>query len=206
MTISTYSTLKSSIADFLNRDDLTAVIPTFISLAESQMQKEVRHHRMMRRSEGQIDSRYSPVPPTWLETLRLHITGEKSYRLELTGMDDMLQLRTETGGMAGRPTHYAHVGETIEIFPTPDDVYDIELLYYEKLPVLSDSNTTNWLLEVAPEAYLYGALMQAAPYLQDDARIQVWGSLYAGAVSAINQEAKRARFGGSGIRMRIRAY
>lgn len=206
MTISTYSTLKSSIADFLNRDDLTAVIPTFISLAESQMQKEVRHHRMMRRSEGQIDSRYSPVPPTWLETLRLHITGEKSYRLELTGMDDMLQLRTETGGMAGRPTHYAHVGETIEIFPTPDDVYDIELLYYEKLPVLSDSNTTNWLLEVSPEAYLYGSLMQAAPYLQDDARIQVWGSLYAGAVSATNQEAKRARFGGSGIRMRIRAY
>jgi len=206
MAISTYAELKAAIADFLNRDDLTSVIPTFIVAAEKQMQKEIRHHRMMRRSEGQIDSRYSPVPPTWLETIRLHISGNPSYRLELTSLDDMLQLREQSGGASGRPTHYAHFGENIEVYPTPDAEYDIELMYYEKIPALSDSNTSNWLLEVAPEAYLYGALMNSAPYLKDDDRMQVWGGLYAGAVAAVNKEADRARFGGSGLRMRVRSY
>ena len=206
MSITTYSELKTAIADFLNREDLTSVIPTFIALAEAQMQREIRHYRMMKRSEGQIDSRYSPVPTTWLETIRLHIVGNDSFRLELTSMDDMLQLREQTAGIAGRPTHYAHVGENIEVFPNPDGEYDIELLYYERIPALSDTAPSNWLLEVAPDAYLYGALVQAAPYLQDDARIQVWGSLYGGAVAGINKEAERARFGGSSIRLRIKSY
>ena len=206
MSITTYTALKTAIADFLNRDDLTSIIPTFISLAESQMQREIRHHRMVKRSDGQIDSRYSPVPTTWLETIRLHIVGNDSYRLELTSLDDMLQLRENTAGIAGRPTHYAHIGENIEVFPNPDGEYDIEMLYYEKIPALSDSNASNWLLEVAPDAYLYGALVQAAPYLQDDARMQVWGGLYAGAVAGVNTEAERARFGGSSVRLRIRSY
>jgi len=206
MAISTYAELQSAIADFLDRDDLTSAIPTFIYAAEKQMEKEIRHPRMMRRSEGQIDSRYSPVPPTWLETIRLHISGTPSYRLELTSLDDMLQLREQSGGGSGRPTHYAHFGENIEVYPNPDTEYDIELMYYEKLPVLSDSNTSNWLLEVAPEAYLYGALVHSAPYLKDDARIQVWGSLYAGAVAGVNKQADQARFGGSGLRMRVRSY
>ena len=206
MAISTYAELQSAIADFLDRDDLTSAIPTFIYAAEKQMEKEIRHPRMMRRSEGQIDSRYSPVPPTWLETIRLHISGTPSYRLELTSLDDMLQLREQSGGGSGRPTHYAHFGENIEVYPNPDTEYNIELMYYEKLPVLSDSNTSNWLLEVAPEAYLYGALVHSAPYLKDDARIQVWGSLYAGAVAGVNKQADQARFGGSGLRMRVRSY
>ena len=206
MAITTYSELKSAIADFLDRQDLTAAIPTFISAAESQMEKEIRHHRMMRRSEGQIDSRYSPVPPTWLETIRLHIAGPKSYRLQLTSLDDMLQLRERNDGVAGQPRHYAHFGENIEVFPTPDGEYDIELMYYEKIARLSDSNTSNWLLEVAPEAYLYGALVHSAPYLKDDARIQTWGALYAGAVAAVNKQANKAKYGGSGIRMRVWAY
>lgn len=206
MSITTYAELKTAIADFLDRDDLTSVIPTFIALAESQMEKEVRHFRMVKRSDGQIDSRYSPVPTTWLETIRMHIVGNDSYRLELTSLDDMLQLREQSSGVAGRPTHYAHIGENIEVFPNPDGEYEIELLYYEKIPSLSDSNTSNWLLEVSPEAYLYGALVQAAPYLKDDARMQVWGGLYAGAVAGVNKENDRARYGGSGMRMRINSY
>jgi hypothetical protein len=65
---------------------------------------------------------------------------------------------------------------------------------------------SNWLLEIAPDAYLYGSLVQSAPYLKDDGRVQVWGGLYAGAVAAVNRDNERARFGGSGLRMRIRTY
>lgn len=205
MAITTYSELKSAVADFLDRDDLTAVIPTFISLAEKQMEREIRHYRMVQRASGQIDSRYSEIPNGWLETIRFHIAGTEETRLELTSLDDMMQLR-EMNNEVGKPTHYAHVGTTFEIYPTPDAEYEIQLMYYEEVPKLSDSVTSNWLLEIAPDAYLYGALVQASPYLKDDARIQVWGGLYAGAVAAVNNDNERARFGGSGIRMRIRSY
>jgi hypothetical protein len=205
MTITNYTQLKSAVADFLNRDDLTAVIPTFIALAESQMEREIRHYRMVQRASGQIDSRYSEIPNGWLETIRFHIAGTEETRLELTSLDDMMQLR-EISNYPGKPTHYAHVGTTFEIYPTPDGEYEIQLMYYEAVPRLSDSVTNNWLLEVAPDAYLYGALVQATPYLKDDERLQVWGGLYAGAVRAVNEDNERARFGGSGIRMRIRSY
>lgn len=205
MSITNYTQLKSTIAEFLDRDDLTSIIPTFISLAEAQMQREIRHYRMVQRASGQIDSRYSEIPNGWLETIRFHIAGTDETRLELTGLDDMMQLR-EINNVVGKPTHYAHVGTTFEIYPTPDGEYEIQLMYYEAIPKLSDSVASNWLLEIAPDAYLYGALVQAAPYLKDDARIQVWGSLYSGAVLAVNEDNERARFGGSGIRMRIRSY
>jgi hypothetical protein len=80
------------------------------------------------------------------------------------------------------------------------------LYYISELPALSDSNTSNWLLEHYPDAYLYGSLIHSAPYLKDDARLQVWAALYQSAIDAINAESEKAKFGGSGRRMKIRAY
>lgn len=205
MSITTYAELKSAVADFLNRDDLTSVIPTFIATAEAQMQREVRHHKMMQRSTADISDRYTQLPGNWLETIRFHIVGDQSYRIENTSMDDILQLRMAKSS-SGRPTHYAHIGDTLEVYPTPDQAYTSELLYYEKIPALSDSNTTNWLLTAAPDAYLYGALLHSAPYLQDDSRIQVWGTLYIEAVKSLNVQSENARYGSAGLRARIKPY
>ena len=206
MAITNYTQLKSAIAEFLDRDDLTTIIPTFISLAEAQMQREIRHYRMVQRSRAQVDSRYTAIPADWVETIRFHLTEGTTYRLNLTSVDDMLQLREQRSNEPGTPTHYAHIGASIEVFPNPDAVYEAELMYYEKIPALSESNATNWLLELAPDAYLYGALVQSAPYLKDDARLQVFGGLYAGAVQAVNDDNEKARFGGSGLRLRINSY
>ena len=206
MSITNYTQLKSTIAEFLDRDDLTSIIPTFISLAEAQMSREIRHYRMVQRSRAQIDSRYTAIPADWVETIRFNLTEGNTYRINLTSIADMLQLREERGNEAGTPTHYAHIGASIEVFPNPDAVYEAELMYYEKIPALSDSNASNWLLGIAPDAYLYGALVQSSPYLKDDARMQVFGSLYAGAVRAVNEDNEKARFGGSGLRLRINSY
>jgi hypothetical protein len=89
--------------------------------------------------------------------------------------------------------------------PAPDSTYTGELTYYAKIPALSDAATTNWLLGVAPDVYLYGSLMEAAPYLDDDARVQTWGGLLEQAMSAIEIESDRARIGSSSIRMRAKA-
>lgn len=206
MPITNYTELKSAIADWLVRDDLTAVIPSFIALAEAQIQRVVRHHKMMQRSEAEIDTRYFVLPNDWVETVRFHVRGDRTYRLELTSLDDMLQLRQANGDPSGIPTHFAHVGQQLEVYPSPSGVFDVELLYHKKIPALSEASPTNWLLTDHPDVYLYGALLQSAPYLDDDQRMQVWSTLYGNAIQAINQESKKARYSGSGMRMRINTY
>jgi len=206
MAITTYSELKTSVADFLNRDDLTSVIADFIALGEAQMNRDIRHYSMIKRSVAEIDTRYSSLPSDFLEPIRLHIDDSYQTRLELTSLDDMLQLRNNTANATGKPQYYAIVGDSIEVYPTPDADYNTELMYYAKIDALSDSNTSNWVLSSHPDAYLYGSLMQSAPYLKDDNRLTVWASLYAGIISSINRQSERTKYGGSGIRKRIRSY
>jgi hypothetical protein len=207
MSITTYSELKTAIAEFLNRSDLTAVIPTFISLAEAQIQRDVRSNKMMARTTLSLSTRYIDLPDDWVDTIRLHVADGTGHRLELTSLDDMLQERASyNGGGSGRPSLYANVGTSIEVYPEPSETYDLELLYYQKIAALSDGNASNWLLTDAPDVYLYGALMQSAPYLVDDARIQVWAQLYGNATASINTRAEEARFSGTGLRMRIRSF
>jgi hypothetical protein len=78
--------------------------------------------------------------------------------------------------------------------------------YYKKIPALSDSNTSNWLLAKSPAMYLYGALVQSAPYLRDDDRITTWGTLYKEAFNDLMLEEQRSNFSGTTPRMRARSY
>ena len=203
MAITNYTELKSTIADWLNRDDLTSVIPTFISLAEHQMERSVRHYKMIVRKAALLDTQYTNLPNDWLETIRVHLTSGDTHRLELVSLDDMVELREKSGNTAGRPRYYAHIGDTIEVYPTPDSSYDIELMYYQKIFTLSTGNTSNWLLDRAPDAYLYGALLAASPYLSEDERIEVWGGLYSSAIQALNNTSDASRDSGSGLKMRF---
>ena len=206
MAITTYDELKASIASWLNRDDLTAVIPDFIALAESGINRDLRHYKMVQRADATLDSRYVQVPEDWLETMRFSITSGTTFRIEPTSIDDLVQLRQQNNDQSGRPRFYANVGNEIEVFPTPDTEYAMQLMYYGKTPALSASNTYNWLLQDAPDAYLYGALVQSAPYLQDDVRTQVWASLYTNAIQSLQKSSDETRFAGSGLRMRTSGY
>ena len=206
MAITTYAELKSSIANWLNRDDLTSVIPDFISLTEAGINRDLRHYKMINRVDATLDSRYVQMPADWLETVRFGITSGTTYRLELISRDDMLEYRQNTSDIAGIPKFYANIGDTIEVFPTPAAEYQMQLQYYAKTPALSDSNTTNWLLTDAPDIYLYGALVQAAPYLNDDARTQTWAALYSAAMQSMQKASDDTRFAGSGLRMRVTSY
>ena len=206
MAISNYSNLQTTIADFLNRDDLTAAIPTFIQLGEAQMNRDIRHWEMEARVSGQQSQgdQYMQLPADWLETIRFHLTSEGTDAVELASLASIADKRAAVEDQAGRPRFYAHVRGEFELFPTPDEDTDFELLYYQKIPALSGSNTTNWLLDYAPDIYLYGSLAHSAPYLQEDARIAVWAQMYAAAVSQLNAQSERVKNSGSGIRLNIR--
>ena len=206
MAITTYTELKTSIGNWLNRDDLTSVIPDFIALAESGINRDLRHYKMVGRVDATLDSRYVQVPTDWLESVRFSITSGDTYKIEMVSRDDMIEYRQKTMDTAGRPRFYANIGDTIEVFPTPDAEYDMQLLYYKKIPALSGSNSANWLLEDAPDIYLYGALIHSAPYLQDDPRAQTWAALYSAGLQSLQNASDSTRYAGSGLRMRVTSY
>lgn len=204
MPLTTYAELQTSISGFLNRDDLTAIVPTFISLAEAQMQRDIRHWQMQVREPITFVSRYTAVPANWVETIRLTVPTEGASPLRLMSIADMQERRGADGDTAGTPACYAFNAGEIEVWPSPDSSLIGEIVYYRTIPALSDINTTNWLLTLAPDAYLYGALLQTAPYLQDDARIAVWGALFTSAIGRLNETSDAAKWSGTGMRMKVR--
>jgi hypothetical protein len=206
MPITTYAELKTNIADFLNRDDLTSVSSTFVSLAEADLNRQIRHWRQEKRSTAEIDTQYSAIPADMLEVIRFYITSGDTRPLELISQAEMLDRKFRNLNTSGQPAYYAVTAGELEVYPVPDGTYTSELYYFGKTPALSDSNTSNWILEHYPDAYLYGSLIHSAPYLKDDARIQVWAALYQNAIDAINTESEKAKYGGSGRRMKIRNY
>jgi len=204
MSITTYAELQSSIADWLLRDDLTSVIPTFISLAEAKFNRRIRDYRMVSRTTLSISSEYTNVPSGWAENIRFQLNTSPITTLEYVTPDQAAEEKRLNDG-TGRPAFFTMIGEQFQVVPGPDATYEADLTYYAKIPALSVSNTSNWLLEKAPDIYLYGALMEAAPYLDDDARVQVWGGLLEQSMNAIQIESDRAKTGSSSIRMRAKA-
>ena len=206
MPITTYAELKTNIAEFLNRDDLAAISSTFISLAEDDLNLRLRHWRQEKRSTAEIDTQYSAIPADMLEIIRFYTTSGDTRPLELISQAEMLDRKFRNLNTSGQPAYYALTAGEIEVYPVPDGTYTSELYYYSRIPALSDSNTSNWVLDYYSSAYLYGSLIHSAPYLKDDARIQGWAAFYQRAIDAINTEGEKAKYGGSGRRMKKRAY
>jgi hypothetical protein len=206
MALTTYAELKTSIGDWLNRSDLTSVIPDFISLAEAQIERTLRARQMIVRANASFDAQYGAVPSDFLETKSLKLTSTNPQTpLEFLSIDALDQKAAEYTA-SGKPRFFGVVGGQLRIVPTPDSTYTTELTYYAKLSKLSTSNTSNWLLSSSPDIYLYGALLQAAPYLQDDARIQTWATLYERALNDLQTADDRSATSGGALLTRAKTF
>ena len=204
MALTNYAELQSSIADFLNREDLASVIPTFIDLAEAQIDRDVRHYQMETVATLSIEGRYTLRPINWVETVSITLDGGSANNLELLSTSAMNERRSNSGNTAGSPRYYKNTGQDIEVWPSPDQAESATYVYLAKVPSLQDSAPTNWLLSAAPDVYLYGSLLQSAPYLANDERIGVWAQLYSAAVLRLNEESESAKYSGSGLGMRVK--
>lgn len=205
MAITTYAELKSAIGDWLNRDDLDAVIPNFISLAEAQFNRTIRHRKMVTRSDATVDTPYFAVPADWLENIRFQLNTDPITPLLYVTPEQAAEERLKYS-VANQPLMFTMVGQQFQVIPPPNTSYSAELLYYAKIPALSDSNTTNWLLSESPDIYLYGALVQSSPYLKEDERVGTWAGLYQRFVDDMMLADERARIGSSKLKARIRTF
>jgi len=206
MALSNYTELKASVADWLNRTDLTGVIPDFIALAEAQIERTLRTRQMMVRATASIDTEYSAVPADFLETKSIKLNTNPVTSLTFETVDALDSLKSTTYISTGKPQFFSIVGGQIRVLPVPDSTYTAELIYYAKLSKLSSTNATNWLLTQAPDVYLYGSLMQAAPYLKDDSRIPVWAAIYTRGLEELQIADDRGATSGGAIMMRARTF
>jgi hypothetical protein len=207
MAITNYGELKSAIGDFLNRSDLTSVIPTFIDFAEAEINRTVRVRQMVARAEAAIDTRFSAVPSDFVEAKDLVIvTGTPVTPLEFVTQQEMAQIRNTEIASAGKPKYFSVVGAQFEFVPTPDAEYSLEMTYFAKISALTLDADTNWLLTDYPDLYLYTSLMHSAPYLKDDERLAVWAQLAKKAKEELIARDTSASFNGSTPKMRVRSF
>ena len=192
MALDTFAGLKTTIADYLNRDDLTAIIPTFITLAEAKLNRKLRVRQMLKRATASVDSQYFAYPADWLQAKEFQLNTNPIVRLQFVTEAYGDELKANRYVSIGQPAYYTITGTQLEFIPAPDSTYSAELTYYAKIPALSDANTSNWLLAYAPDLYLYGALLEAAPYLKDDERLAVWSQMYINSLGDIEVADQRA--------------
>jgi hypothetical protein len=206
MALTTYTELKTSIGDWLNRSDLTSVIPDFISLAEAQVERTLRTRQMIVRANASFDAQYGAVPSDFLETKSLKLTSTNPQTpLQFLSID-ALDNEAANYTASAKPKFFGVVGGQFRLVPTPDSTYTTELTYYAKLTKLSSTVASNWLLASNPDIYLYGSLLQAAPYLQDDARIQTWATLYERALNDSQTADDRGASSGGALLTRAKTF
>jgi hypothetical protein len=172
--LTSYTGLKTSIEEHLDRDDLSTFVDDFIDIAESRHKREVRFREMLVRTSLTAVTRYASLPTRYLEAKTLRLLTDPLTVLKSLNLHELNNRRSET---VGKPEFFT-VHAQIEFERTPDVAYAGEIIYYQELVALSNSNTTNPLLAKAPEIYLYSALAASAPWLMNDERIGVWETLY----------------------------
>ena len=199
----TYTTLQATIADWLNRPDLTNVIPTFISLAEARLVRDLRIREMLKVSTAVTTSGDKTVglPADFLQMRDLHI--ETNPIATIKYQSPSVFFRNSNASVTGLPTQYTTLASELQFAPVPDSAYTIELLYYAKPPRLSSSVSTNVFLTSCPDLLLYAALGESAPYLENDARITTWATLYDKGVNSLTISDDGGEYAGSPLTISI---
>lgn len=196
MAITNYSSLQASIADWLNRQDLSAVIPDFITMAEARFNRTLRTRDMIKRQTATTSNQFVPMPLDFLETYQLEMppmtTGLPYDNLRFISPDEASLLKAHS--VVGSTRAYTIIDGQFELIPAPTGGGTVTLTctYYAKIPALSATNTTNWLLTKAPDLYLFAALAHAAPYLANDERIQTWATMAQSAFDELTMDSERA--------------
>lgn len=195
MSISTFSELKTAVANFLARDDLTETIPSFIQLAEARMSRELETRDQEKRATATLTSgdEYISLPTDLREVREVRLNTNPVSVLSYYSPSALDDAYPSTGG--GRPRGFSIVGGEMKLRPVPDDSYTAEIIYIGSLSSLSDSNTTNVVLTRSPDAYLYGALAEAYAFLLDEQRAAQYMARFTMAIEEIKVDEQRAHYG-----------
>lgn len=183
MSLDTYGELKTAVADWLKRADLTSSIPTFVALAEANIRRDVRVRAMEQEATGTLTAVTLALPTRFLEARRVILgTTVQDYVVP----NEWYPLR-EAG-----TNQYTILGESFHF----QKLADYAIQYWQAFAAFSADGDTNWLITNAPDVYLWASLEQAAIFIRDDSMAALSRAQYASALARLNATEQRARFGG----------
>lgn len=189
----TYDSLVADISSYLERTDQATLdkIPTFIMLAEQTIATELKFLGNLNVSTSTLTSGNPiiPKPARWRKTVSMNITvAGKKYPVFLRKYEYLREYWPDAT-QTDVPKFYCDYNyENWLIAPTPDDDYQFEVLFYQRVQPLDSSNQTNWFTVYAPQALLYGSLLQAMPFLKNDDRIPMWQAQYNNVIQTLKTE------------------
>ena len=194
MAITNYTELQTAVSSWLKRSDLTANIPDFITLAESKLNRRLRLRAMDQLDDLTTSTlvRTLAFPANMVELMDMAIVEDDGSLTELTFVtqENFYDTILTT---ASTPTTYT-VRDVIEFNCVSDQAYTVKVHFLEGF-ALSVGSPTNWLLTNHPDAYLFGALSEAAPFIKDDARYPMWQNRFDVAIREINAKETRSKTG-----------
>jgi hypothetical protein len=191
--VQTYDSLVADVQSYLERTDTATVekIPTFIMLAEQVIANDIKflgnltvQASNMVQAQATIDK-----PARWRKTVSMNVTVGGLRNPVLLRKYEYLREYAPDPAATGVPKYYADYDYTHWLVaPTPADDYSFEVIYYERVQPLDSSNQTNWFTIYAPQALLYGTLLQAMPFLKNDERTPMWQAQYAQVINSLKTE------------------
>lgn len=188
----TYDSLNTTVLQYLERNDsaVVASIPTFISLAEFEIAEQVKTLGQLQVAQANM-SAGNPVlqkPARWRKTVSMNIVVNGNREPVLLRKYEYLKSYWPNTNQISIPKFYADMDwDHWYLAPTPDQNYAFEVLYYERISPLSSTNQTNWITQNAPNAMLFGTLLQAMPFLKNDQR-QIFQQKYTEAIQSLKAE------------------
>lgn len=181
----TYATLQTDIASYLHRTDLTAKIPGFISLAEAFLFRELSIKGEETSVDGVTVDGYAELPTDFLTLTKLSMTYNGAARL----LDYAPQSYVPTSSN-DNAIYYALENGKLRVYGT-DDGAAYTMYYIPTIPALSASQTTNWLLDNAPDLYLYASSLEGAKYVRNVAEVQYLSGLVPSLLDSVRRSAER---------------
>ena len=198
MAITSHTTLVAAVADWLDRSDLTSQIIDFVAFAEKKLYRKLRVSDMETAFTSTISSGVIPVPTGYLEMKNAYVDGAPIQPLTRTNLSFIYE-NHKTRSATAKPVNFAREGTNFIFGPFPDSAYDIVGIYYKELDALSSSNETNFIITSSPQVLLYGALLEAEPFLQNDERIPIWKSKFDEALADLQLQDTNEALSGSPI-------
>jgi hypothetical protein len=171
MTLQTYSDLTAAIGNWLQRSDLTAMFPNFVTLFESEANRRLRVRQQQTLGDLTPSGGIVALPADYLSWTRLTWAGTPTGDLDFAHSSWLLS--TFPNGPAGIPRHFTIIGNDIVVRPVDPDNTTLELEYFQKIPSLQ-ANSTNWLMTEHPDLYLFGALTEAQAYTVNAETAALW--------------------------------
>lgn len=212
MAINSYASLITAGTEWLAREQDATLInrfPDFITLNEAVLNRELFVRQMERRSStvcgaGEDEPEFVSLPDGFQSMRRIRISSvARKPRLDYMAPSALDEYRAGIGDAPGQPRYFTIYGNEIEIAPTPDTSYTLEMVFRENVPPLNVSNSSNWLLVLAPDLYLYGALLHSAPFIKEDGRIQTWSLGFTTALDGLNKLSLTSSFNAGPLQMRL---